>query len=122
MARAGDGGERSSKRKRKHILSKRVDDGELAAFKSRAREAGFDDHRAYLSALILGAEGFEQQDRTALIRALGELGKHGSNLNQIAHGINAGKVSALSASDIDLIRSARASVEDVASQIKEILT
>lgn len=122
MARAGDGGERSSKRRRGHILSKRVDADELAAFKKRARDAGFDDHRAYLSALILGKEGFEKQDRTALIRALGELGKHGSNLNQLAHSINAGKVSALSASDIDLIRSARASVEDVASQIKEILT
>lgn len=122
MARAGDGGDRSSKRRRRHILSKRVDAGELAAFKSRAREAGFGDHREYLSALILGTEGFERQDRSALIRALGELGKHGSNLNQIAHSINSGKVSTLSDTDIETIKSARASVEDVASQIKEILT
>jgi len=57
-----------------------------------------------------------------LIRALGELGKHGSNLNQIAHSINVGKISALSATDIETIKSARASVEDVAAQIKGLLT
>ena len=103
-------------------FQKRVDADELAAFKKRARDAGFDDHRDYLSALIQGTEGFERQDRTALIRALGELGKHGSNLNQIAHSINAGKVSALSATDIKVIENARASVEGVAAQIREMLT
>ena len=121
MARAGDGKKRSSERRRQHTLQKRLNDRELASFIKRTRDAGFDDHRDYLSAIILGNEGFERQDRTALIRALGELGKHGSNLNQIAHAINSGRVSSLSIADSEVIESARASVEEVASQIREIL-
>ena len=121
MAKTGDGKKRSSQRRRQHTLQKRLNGRELASFIKRARDAGFDDHRDYLSALIAGKEGFERQDRTALIRALGELGKHGSNLNQIAHAINSGRVSTLSIADRQVIESAGASVEEVASQIKEIL-
>ncbi|VVS96217.1 conserved hypothetical protein [Roseovarius sp. EC-HK134] len=121
MAKAGDGKERSDKRKRGNILQKRVNDGELAAFIERAHEAGFPDHRDYLAALIFGEAGFDRRERQDLIKIIGELGKHGSNLNQIAHGINSGKVSALSADDIKTIEAARAAVDDAATMLKGAL-
>lgn len=121
MAKAGDGKERSDKRKRGNILQKRINDGELAAFIERAHDAGFPDHRDYLAALIFGDAGFDRRERQDLIKIIGELGKHGSNLNQIAHGINSGKVSALSADDIKTIEAARAAVDDAATMLKGAL-
>lgn len=121
MAEAGDKGHRSEKRRRRNILQKRVSDTELEAFKRRASAAGFPDHREYLAALIFGEAGFDRRERQDLIKILGELGKHGSNLNQIAHGINSGKVSALSADDIKTIEAARAAVDDAATMLKGAL-
>lgn len=121
MVKAGDGEWRSSKRKRENTLQKRVSDDELHAFKERAQKAGFKDHREYLTALIFGEEGFERADRKSLIQALGELGKHGSNLNQIARALNIRNSKTLSKSDMQSIEDARAAVADVAAEIKEIL-
>lgn len=121
MAEAGDGGHRSSKRKRENILQKRVTGPELDAFISRANEAGFHDHRDYLSSLILGEAFIERDERSTLIRALGELGKHGSNLNQIARAMNKDRAKSVSSQDMKTIKDARVSVDNVAAQLKEVL-
>lgn len=121
MAKAGDGEERSKKRRTTHQLYKRVTAEELEAFKRRASDEGFASHQDYLTALILGDAGFERQDRHDLIRILGELGKQGSNLNQIAHAVNSGKITALSAEDLRMVEAARAAVDDVAAMLKEAL-
>ena len=121
MAKAGDGRDRSSKRQRNNILQKRVSDPELAVFVDRAHEAGFADHREYLSVLILGEALIQRTERSAMIRALGELGKHGSNLNQIARALNEDRAKSISVEDMKSIKDARAAVDDIASQIKEAL-
>ena len=121
MAEAGDKGHRSEKRRRRNILQKRVSDTELEAFKRRASTAGFPDHREYLSTLIFGEASLDHRKRQDLIKILGELGKHGSNLNQIAHGINSGKVSALSADDIKTIEATRSAVDDAATMLRRAL-
>lgn len=121
MARAGDGGDRSDKRKRNKIIQKRVTDGEMRAFIERAHEAGFDDHRDYLSTLIFGDAFIQQTERSALIRVLGELGKHGSNLNQLSKSVNKGRAKVLSKADLQTIIDARAAVDGLAAQIKEVL-
>lgn len=121
MAEAGDGKERSSRRRRHHLLQKRVNDGELAAFIERAHDAGFSDHRDYLAALIYGDADFDRRERRDMIRILGELGKHGSNLNQIAHSINSGRVTNLSDDDLKMIQAARDAVDDTAAMLKEAL-
>lgn len=121
MAEAGDREQRSNNRKRHHILQKRVNDDELSAFKKRAGEAGFPDHKTYLEAFILGKEQIERSERTSLIKALGELGKHGSNLNQIAYAINSKKISSLGDDQIRIIEEARKAVSDVAQELREAL-
>lgn len=121
MARTGDGKTRSSRRRRHNLLQKRVSDEELARFIDRAHSAGFNDHRAYHFALICGDAGFDRRERHDLLRILGELGKQGSNLNQLAYAVNAGRLSALSADDRRVIREARAEVERAAAQIRALL-
>ena len=121
MAKAGDGKERSDKRKRENILQKRVSADELSDFIERAHNAGFEDHREYLEALIFGDAGFRRRERQDLIKLLGELGKHGSNLNQIAHSINSGRVTNLSDDDLKMIQAARDAVDDAANMLKEAL-
>lgn len=121
MARAGDGTPRSNKRRRQKTLQKRVSDEELARFIERAQDAGYDHHRDYLSALILGESEVVRRDRQDLLRIRGELNKHSSNLNQIAHAANAGRIAALSADDRRLIEAARAAVLDLSNQILDAL-
>lgn len=121
MAKAGDGKERSDKRKRGNILQKRVNDGELAAFIERAHDAGFPDHRDYLAALIFGEAGFDRRERQHLIKILGELGKHGSNLNQIAHAANSGKITSLSQDDLRMIDESRTAIQTLGAEIREAL-
>ncbi|MCL3883894.1 hypothetical protein [Marivita sp. GX14005] len=118
MARAGDGAPRSNRRRRNNLLQKRVNDEELDRFIARAREAGFHDHRDYHGALISGEAGFDRRERHDLLRILGELGKHGSNLNQLAYAVNAGRLTALSADDLRGIHEARIAVEKAAAQIR----
>jgi hypothetical protein len=118
MARAGDGRKRSDSRKRHNLLQKRVNDDELAGFITRARQAGFQDHRTYHDALISGDAGFDRRERHDLLRILGELGKQGSNLNQLAHAVNSGRVTVLSSNDLRVIHEARAAVENAAAAIR----
>lgn len=121
MAKAGDGKERSKKRRTTHQLYKRVTSDELEAFKRRSLDAGFASHQDYLTALISGEKDFERQVRQDLIKILGELGKNGSNLNQIAHAVNSGRLTALSADDLRKINEASAAVQDLGAQIREAL-
>lgn len=121
MAEAGDGKDRSNKRRRHHLLQKRVDDHELALFIERAHDAGFSNHQEYLGALINGDADFDRRERHDLVKILGELGKHGSNLNQISHGINSGRVTNLSPDDMKMIEEARKAVSDVAQELRGVL-
>jgi hypothetical protein len=121
MARASDGKPRSNRRKRQNLLQKRVDDGELADFIKRARKAGYEDHRDFLGALISGEAGFDRRERHDFLRIFGELGKQGSNLNQLAYAVNAGRLIAFTADDRRVIDQARIAVEKAAAQIRALL-
>jgi len=121
MARAGDGKQRSNRRRRHNLLQQRVDDEELAGFVERGRKTGFLDHRMYHRALILGDAWFERQERLDLLRIRGELGKQGSNLNQLAYAVNAGHLTAFTADDLRVIHEARIAVEKATAQIGTLL-
>jgi uncharacterized tellurite resistance protein B-like protein len=121
MAEAGDKRHRSEKRRRRNILQKRVSDTELEAFKRRASAAGFPDHREYLSTLIFGEASLDRRERQDLIKILGELGKHGSNLNQIAHAANSGKITSLSQDDLRMIDESRTAIQTLGAEIREAL-
>ena len=121
MARAGDKEKRSNKRRRPHLLQKRLSDDELAALIEKAHEAGYSSWKDYFNALIKGDVEFDRRERHDLIRILGELGKQGSNVNQIAHAINAGRISRLSPDDIRKIENARITIQEVGFQIRQAL-
>ncbi len=121
MARAGDGEQRSNRRRRQNLLQKRVDDDELEDFIKRARKAGYEDHRDFLDALISGEAGFDRRERHDLLRIKGELGKQGSNLNQLTFAVNAGRLTVMSADDRRVIDQARIAVETAAEQIRALL-
>jgi hypothetical protein len=122
MARAGDGKQRSNRRRRQNLLQKRVDDDELDDFINRARKAGFQNHHDFLGALISGEAGFDRRERHDLLRIKGELGKQGSNLNQLTYAVNAGRLTALTADDRQVIDRARIAVETAAEQIRALFT
>ena len=122
MARAGDGKQRSNRRRRHNLLQQRVDDEELAGFIARARKAGYEDHREFHGALISGDAGFDRRERHDLLRIHGELGKQGSNLNQLAYAVNAGRLTALSADDRRVIDQTRIAVEQATALLRTFLT
>lgn len=122
MAQAGDGKQRSNRRRRNNLLQQRVDDEELDRFIARAHAAGFQDHRAYHAALICGEAEIDRRERHDLLRIKGELGKQGSNLNQLTYAVNAGRLTALTADDRRVIDEARIAVETAAAQIRALLT
>lgn len=121
MARAGDGKQRSNRRRRNNLLQQRVDDDELDRFVARAHAAGFQDHRDFHAALISGDAGFDRRERHDLLRIHGELGKQGSNLNQLAYAVNAGRITALSADDMRIIHDTIAAVEQASAEIRALL-
>jgi hypothetical protein len=122
MARAGDRKARSNRRRRHNLLQKRVDDEELGQFVARARAAGFHDHRDFHAALIFGDAGFDRRERHDLLRIQGELGKQGSNLNQLAYAVNSGRIMAFTADDLRVIDEARIAVEAATALIRTLLT
>jgi hypothetical protein len=122
MARAGDGKQRSSRRRRNNLLQQRVDDEELGQFVARAHAAGFHDHRDFFGAFISGEAGFDRRERHDLLRIHGELGKQGSNLNQLAYAVNAGRLTALTPDDRRVIDQARIAVEQATALIRALLT
>jgi hypothetical protein len=121
MARAGDGKQRSNRRRRNNLLQQRVDDKELDRFIARAHAAGFQDHRAYHAALICGEAELDRRERHDLLRIKGELGKQGSNLNQLTYAINAGSVTVMSPDDMRIIHATLAAVEQASAEIRALL-
>lgn len=121
MAKAGDGKPRSNKRRTTHQLYKRVTAEELRAFKKRAGDAGFEDHREYLGAFVLTGSGFDRDIRRTLIAGLGQLGKIGSNVNQIAKAVNEGRLSRLSGEELHLLKRSLEAVEAVAAEVRKML-
>ena len=122
MARAGDGKQRSNRRRRHNLLQQRVDDEELAGFIERAHKAGFQDHRDYHGALISGDVEFDRRERHDLLRIHGELGMQGSSLNQLAYAVNAGRLTAVSADDLRVIDQTRIAVEQATALLRTFLT
>lgn len=91
-----DGGKRrpSEKRQREAQILVRLTAEELAQADALADRAGL-TRAAFARAAIIGSTGPRAQkrtpaDKTALLRILGELGRVGNNLNQIARAGNAG--------------------------------
>lgn len=81
-------------RQRNNKKDTRWDDDEYAALIGKAHEAGLSPN-AYIRAAVLGTPGPRAKrstpvDAEALARATAALNKVGSNLNQIAHVLNAG--------------------------------
>ena len=100
MARTADKKHRSEKRRATEFVQKRVTPAAYAAFAKRATEAGYDSPNDYLNAFVLGEELIQQRARQERIKILAELGKQGSNLNQIARALNKGQVSRLTRDDL----------------------
>ena len=85
----------SQQRQRQKGVRARVTPDEYAAIEDRARKAGLST-AAYLRACALGDQGPRSQRRPPVElqqfgKAIAELNKIGSNVNQIAHGVNLGK-------------------------------
>ena len=121
MARSGDGKQRSNRRRRNNLLQQRVDDEELHRFIARARRAGFTNHRDYHAAFVFGDVELDRRERHDLLRIKGELGKQGSNLNQLTYAVNAGRLTALTADDRQVIDQARIAVEQASTEIRALL-
>ena len=84
----------SQKRQRKHSLQIALNDNELAQVRQKARATGL-SASSFGRASMLGTPGPRAQrsptvNAEALARAIAALNKVGSNLNQIAHVLNAG--------------------------------
>jgi hypothetical protein len=82
-------------RQRKRMLGVRVTDAEMAEIEAQATRAGLTPS-SYARSVLLSAPAPRARRRPsieaeAMGRLLGELGKVGSNLNQIAHHMNAGR-------------------------------
>lgn len=85
----------SERRERKRIIGVRVTDDEMAEITAEAERSGL-TVASYARSVLLSAPAPRARRRPsieaeALGRLLGDLGKVGSNLNQIAHHMNAGR-------------------------------
>lgn len=118
MARAGDGKPRSSKRRSNCVLRKRVTEAQRQEFAERAIRAGYGTAQEYLSAFITGDVGADVRQDMRL--SLGHLGKIGSNVNQIAHSLNAGE-SVSAKLILAEINQTNAALERLASEIRAAL-
>ncbi|WP_296644780.1 hypothetical protein [Roseinatronobacter sp.] len=65
---------------------------------------------------------FERRERHDRLRIKGELGKQGSNLNQLTYAVNAGRLTALTDDDLRVIDEARIAVEAATALIRTLLT
>jgi hypothetical protein len=84
----------SEKRQRNQKTDTRWDDAEYSALMEKAQETGL-SRNAYIRAVVLGTPGPRAQraphvNAVELAQATAALNKAGSNLNQIAHVLNAG--------------------------------
>jgi hypothetical protein len=85
----------TEKRKRQRLLQLRLTDAELAEIEAMANRAALTPS-SYARSVLLDAPPPRARRRPtieaqAVARMLGELGKVGSNLNQIAHALNRGE-------------------------------
>ncbi len=85
----------SNKRRRGRIIASRCLDEEFAAIAAKADKAGL-AIAAFMRAAALGDAGPRAQrrppaDHKALRQILGEIGRIGNNINQIARALNAGE-------------------------------
>ena len=121
MAMAGDGKTRSDRRRATNRLTKRLTDEELDHFETRAAEAGFCKGQDYLSSFLAGDIRLNVATRTETIRLLGELGKIGSNVNQIARAVNQGRIKSLDADAVRSLEMTRILIEALGHEIREAL-
>jgi hypothetical protein len=121
MAKAGDGKPRSEMRRATHRLSKRLTDEELSMFQKRAVEAGFALCQDYLSSFISGDTRLQAANRKHMIKLLGELGKLGSNVNQIARALNQGRTNCLNSAALQTLEATRSLIEQLGKEIREAL-
>lgn len=121
MVKPKDGQPRSEKRRATATVQKRVTPAQKAAFEARARDQGYETGSAYLEAFILGREAIMRRDRKDLVKILAELGKQGSNLNQLAHAINSGKIKNLSADQMAIISSVHSAVTTCSENLRKRL-
>jgi uncharacterized protein YehS (DUF1456 family) len=121
MAKAGDGKPRSDMRRATQRVTKRVTNEELSMFQKRAAEAGFALCQDYLSAFIAGDIRLQAATRKETIRLLGELGKLGSNVNQIARALNMGRTDFLNADALHTLEATRALIEALSQEVREAL-
>jgi hypothetical protein len=87
----------SEKRERQEGIRLRVNEAEKADIQARAEKAGL-SVSGYLRAVAFGSDTHQPRaarrppaEKATLAKLLGELGKIGSNLNQIAHRLNQGR-------------------------------
>lgn len=84
------------KRQRNRRIDFRLTEAEYAEVRRKADRSGY-TVGAYVRATVLGSPGPRAQrlpptNKHLLLKLLGELGKIGSNINQIARAINSGRV------------------------------
>jgi hypothetical protein len=107
---------KSETRERRKRVTVRFLDSEFAVLESKAEAAGL-SLGSYMRACSLGDPGPRAQrspsvNRELAAQAIAELNKAGSNLNQIAHGVNMAKYPAAEA-----VREACTAVQEAARQI-----
>lgn len=121
MAKAGDGAPRSNRRKATQRLCRRVTPEAEERFKARAAAAGFANAQDYLSSFIDGDIRLNAAIRTDLRHTLGELGKIGSNINQIAKAVNEGRIRSIDAHTTESLEALRKKIKVFSDEIREAL-
>lgn len=120
MAKAGDGKARSDKRRAEHRLGIRVTDDARGRFEARACAAGFSS-QAFLRAFVDGDVHLHVATRQDAIRLLGEIGKIGSNLNQLAKAVNQGRIKTLDVDAVRILEATLHTIEALGQEIRETL-
>lgn len=100
----------SEKRQRGHVARMRCTHGELAQLEAAAERAGL-SIAAFMRTQCLGTAGPRAQrrppvERAALAQLLAQLGKCGSNLNQMARALNRGDTPEGISAAVEAVRSA----------------
>lgn len=121
MAKAGDGAPRSNKRQATRRLARRVTPEAEQRFKARAAAAGFANAQDYLASFIDGDIQLNAAIREDLKHALGELGKIGSNINQIAKAVNEGRIRSIDAHTTESLKSLRKKIVEFGDEIRRAL-
>jgi aconitase B len=120
MAKAGDGKARSDKRRAKHRFGVRVTDDARERFEARAHAAGLSS-QDYLRAFVDGDVHLHLAERNDAIRLLGEIGKIGSNVNQLAKAVNQGRIKTLDADAGRILEATLHTIETLGQEIRETL-